>query len=361
MAMSIVAYVGIDAHDASLSICVLDPTNSDQPLRYKIANDPEEIRRTFGRLVTRFELRCCYEASSLGYVLQRQLTKMGVPCDVIAPSLIPKRPGDRIKTDRRDAFKLATLYKAGQLTVVHPPTPEQEAVRRVTRLREQIVREIVASKNELNRFLGSLGRSFPGKSRWTQAYWKWLGEQRFDADDQFVFDQMVALLQYKLSRLAEVDSRIERIAASDSYKELVGKLCCLRGFGLVTAMTLIAEVIDFHRFPTATALMSYLGLIPSEHSSGNSRRQGRITKCGNARCRRVLVEAAWKYSHKPALGAGLKLRQKEQPAAVVAHAWKAQNRLHHKFTSVSGRKPRPVAAVAVARELIGFVWAIMVG
>lgn len=358
--MSILAYVGIDAHESSHSICVLESGSSAPVLRMKIDNDPDQIGRVFRKLSAKYDLRCCYEASSGGYVLQRQLDALGICCDVIAPSLIPKKPGDRIKTDNRDALNLAQLYRSDQLTVVSPPTPEQEAARRLTRMREQSVRDVVETKNQLNRFLGGLDRRYQKKSRWTQAHWKWLRGQTFDDDlNQFVFDELIGVLTFKLARLAEVERKVLELAASPAYKKMVDKLCCLKGVGLVTAMTLIAEIIDFDRFPSATALMSYLGLVPKENSSGNSRKQGGITKCGNAHCRRVLVEAAWKYARKPNLSATLKSRQQHQPATVVAHSWKAQTRLYKKFHSVAGRKPRAVAAVATARELIGFIWSIM--
>jgi transposase len=357
--MTSIAYIGIDAHEETLAICVLGETGLDPINRFTVSNDPNEIRRAFNRLRSQYDLHCCYEASCCGYVLQRQLKGMSIACDVIAPSLVPKRPGDRVKTDRRDARKLAEHYRAGQLTVVHPPTLAEESARRVTRLREQIVRDVVESKNELNRFLSGIGRRFPGKKRWTQAYWKWLGEQDFDDADQYVFTELVAMVKFKVSRLEEVNRKVMELAGSPIYKDRVALLCCLRGIGPVTAMTLITEIIDFNRFPSARSLMVYLGLVTSENSSGNSQHKGGITKAGNAHCRRVLVEASWKNAHRPAVCKALKARQEGQPATVIAHSWKAQLRLNKKFKSVASRRPRPVAAVATARELVGFIWSIM--
>ena len=357
--MSIVAYVGIDSHEKTLAICVLEQGCQDPAARTSLANDPEEIRKVFNRLRLKYDLRCCYEASCGGYVLQRQLTAMGIACDVIAPSQTPRTPGDRVKTDKRDALKLARLHQAGLLAIVHPPTQEQEALRRVTRLREQVLREVVQTKNETNRFLGGLGLRYAGRSRWTQVHWSWLESLPLGGSDQFVLDHMLALLKFKLDRLADIDRRVAELARSEPYRSAVDKLCCLRGVGLVTAITLVAEILDFDRFPTATALMSYLGLVPKEASSGQTRRLGAITKTGNSHCRRVLVEAAWKYLGKPAVSKILKARQAGQPPEVIAHAWKAQVRLHKTFVGVSARRGRPKAVVATARELVGFVWAIM--
>jgi transposase len=284
---------------------------------------------------------------------------MGIACDVIAPSLVPKKAGDRIKTDRRDALKLAENYRNGSLTAVHIPTVAEESARRVTRLREQFVRDLVESKNQLNRFLSGIGRRYPCKNRWTVAHWKWLDEQAFEGADNFVYMKLVEVVKLKAKLVEEADRHVKMLAESPAYKEAVAKLCCLRGVGIITAMTLLTEIIDFNRFPSATALMVFLGLVPSENSSGNSHRRGGITKTGNAHCRRVLVEAAWKCRHKPALSSALKARQVGQPEAVIAHAWKAQLRLNKKFKSVASRKPQAVAVVATAREFIGFIWSIM--
>lgn len=357
--MTSIAYVGIDSHEETLTVCVLGESGSEPISRFTVANEPSEIRRAFTRLHSQYDLRCCYEASCGGYVLQRQLKGMGIACDVIAPSMVPKCPGDRVKTDRRDARKLAGQYRNGDLKVVHPPSIQEESARRVTRLREQMVRDVVQSKNELNLFLNGIGRRFPGKRKWTLAHWKWLGEQGFDEPDQYVFTELIAMVKFKVSRLKEVDRQVAELAGSPIYREPVAKLCCLRGVGLVTAMTLITEIIDFKRFPSPRSLMVYLGLVPSESSSGKTKRKGSITKAGNAHCRRVLVEAAWKYRCKPSICKALKDRQEGQPATVVAHSWKAQLRLNKKFKSVASRKPRPVAAVATARELVGFIWSIM--
>jgi len=358
--MSIIAYVGIDAHEKSHRIGVL-LEGSEKPFpTMLVANEEREVKRFFVKLKSEYDVRCCYEASGIGYVLQRWLSQIGISCEVIAPSLIPQRSGDRIKTDKRDALKLARLYRAGQLTPIHVPSVQEEAVRNLVRLRDALVRDVVESKNLVNKFLSVHGRHFPGKSRWTQKHWVWLRQQCFAAPEDFAWAEYLGLLEFKQSRLAEVDRRIEAYAVSDLYKDQVRRLCCLRGIGTVTAMTLVTEIIDFRRFPSARSLMSYLGLVPKENSSGERRRQSGITKTGNSRCRRVLVEAAWKYKHKPVLSLALKQRQEGMAAALTAHSWKAQRRLYEKFWSIANRKENAKAVVAVARELTGFVWAIMV-
>jgi transposase len=293
-------------------------------------------------------------------VLHRWLKDLGIQCSVIAPSLIPVQPGNRIKTDKRDARKLARLYKAGELTAVHIPSEEEESMRSLVRCRETLVKEVVQSKNYVLKFLRLRGLAFHGsKSNWTQKHWGWLKGLAFEGADREVFAEYLALLEYKLGRLAALNQRLEEVARSDRYREAVGRLCCLRGIAVKNAMGLLAETIDFGRFGSPRRLMAYYGIIPQEDTSGPNRRQGGITKTGNARCRRIMIEAAWHYQHKPGLSQALKERQLGQPPAVVAHSWKAQHRLHKKFWRIAVRKERQKAVVAVARELAGFIWAIM--
>jgi transposase len=358
--MKSIAYVGIDAHKASHTVCVL-PKGCNQPfLRDTCVNDKMVIQDLFGNLAERYELRCCYEASSCGYTLYRWLTQIGVSCEVIAPSLTPTRPGEHVKTDKRDALKLAKLYGAGQLTPIRVPSEQEESVRGLTRLREAFVRDVTESKCLLNQFLRDHGRVFPGgESRWTQSYWKWLRQQTFTDMDNFVFTQQLNILELKLASLKEVEGRVNEVAQAQPYKDKVRMLCILRGVAVVTAMTLITEIIDFRRFSSAGAMMSYLGLVPRETSSGQRQSRSGITKAGNAHCRRVLVESAWKYIRKPNLGPALKARQSGLPGDLIAHSWKAQHRLYSKYWSIQNKKEKGKAIVAVARELAGFVWAIM--
>jgi transposase len=357
--MKSIAYVGIDAHKDTHTICVI-PAGSKEPfLRQTYIANKKVIQEAFRGLSDYYDLRCCYEASSCGYVLYRWLTEIGVACQVVAPSMTPVRPGEHVKTDRRDALKLARLYAAGQLTPIRVPTEFEQSVRGLTRLREAVVRDVVLAKTLLNQFLRDQGRVFDGKSRWTQSYWRWLRNQSFSKLDNFVFTEYLGMLEFKLARLQEIEIEVQNWAQTDIYKSQVHKLCSLRGIGIVTAMTLVTEIIDFKRFASASSLMAFLGLVPSENSSGKRQNRFAITKAGNARCRRVLVESAWKYARRPALCGALKERQEGLPSDLVAHSWKAQQRLFKKYWSIASRKEKGKAIVAVARELVGFIWAIM--
>jgi transposase len=371
--MKSIAYVGVDAHLSTLSVCGLLIGSQSPVLQTKLVNSRSTVKKCFAKLADKYELRVCYEASSCGFVLQRWLADMSIDCVVIAPSLVAKKPGDRVKTDRRDAALLARELRSGNLTAIRIPTPEEEADRGLVRLRGSLCRDVVKSKNQVLKFLASRGCYYrehaspksTGKkqakpSHWTQKHWSWLNALTFTGSDRIVWDQMIGLLKEKIARIGAMDKHIAELAQSDRYRIEVGKLCCLRGVATLTAMVLLTEIGDFARFGSARQLMCYLGLIPSEHSSGDTRRQGAITKAGNTRSRHVLVEAAWKYRSKPATSAVLRKRQEGQPQEVVAHASKAQHRLHAKFWSVAD-KDLCKAAVATARELAGFVWALMTG
>lgn len=357
--MKSIAYVGFDVHKDRIVVALLLERGEKPLVERRLANDPIAVKKFAIRWGRHYDLRCCYEASSCGYVVHRWLSAVGVECAVVAPSLIPRRAGDRVKTDRRDALKLARLYRAGELVSVHVPTEEDESVRSLVRCREAMAKEVVQSKHYILKFLSVRGLSYIGKSNWTQGHWRYLRGLKFEGPDAITWGEYVCLLEYKLSRLEELDRRIEEIAMSDKYGERVGLLGCLRGVGTLTAMVVLTEIQDFARFGDAKQMMSYLGVVPSEDSTGLRRRQGGITKAGNSRCRRVLLEAAWHYTHQPALGESLKKRQVGQPAWAIAHAWKAQHRLYKKFWRIAIRKERCKAAVAIARELVGFIWALM--
>lgn len=371
--MKSIAYVGVDAHLASLSVCALTPGSSEPVLQTKLVNTRTAVKKCFGKLADKYDLCVCYEASSCGFVLHRWLADMNIDCIVIAPSLVAKKPGDRVKTDRRDAALLARELRSGNLTAVRIPTPEEEADRALLRLRGSLCRDVVRSKNQILKFLAakgcfyrevtlpkSTGKKQAKLSHWTQKHWAWLNAQKFTGSDSVVWEQMLGLLKEKIARITAMDKHVADLAQTERYMAGVGKLCCLRGIATLSAMVLLTEVGDFARFGGARQLMSYLGLVSSEHSSGDTRRQGSITKAGNSRCRHVLVEAAWKYKSKPETSALLRKRREGQPADIVGHATKAQQRLHAKFWSVAD-KDLNKAAVAVARELAGFVWALMTG
>jgi len=359
--MKSIAHVSFDVHRDWIVAAVL-PEGADKPIcERRLRNDSVELKKFVRRWEQAYELRCCYEASSCGYVIHRWLADMGVSCDVIAPSLIPKRPGERVKTDRRDAVKLAKLHRSGELVSVHVPSQQDEAVRSLVRCRETMNKEVQQSRHYILKFLSCRGIKYTGKSNWTAGHWRFLRDLKFEEPEASVFAEYVALLEYKQFRLAELDRQIDEIAASEVYRDTVGILRCLRGIDTLSAMVLVTEIMDFKRFGTARQMMSYLGVVPSENSSGSTRRQGGITKTGNSRCRRILIQSSWHYARKPSLGGNLKQRQAGQHVEVIAHSWKAQHRLHKKFWGIALRKDKCTAVVAVARELAGFSWALING
>jgi transposase len=354
-------WVGMDVHKETICVAVLPHDAAEPRPAVTIRNRPEDIRKLFKRLRKEAPIRASYEAGSCGYEVYRQLHAMDVGCEVIAPSLIPVRAGDRIKTDRRDAPKIARLYRAGELTPIRVPTEEQEAVRDLVRCREDLREDIVRERQRVLKFLLRHGHVYDDGKHWTDRHWSWLRKQRFDdATLQLVFDQYVARLESTLERRKTIDQQIERIAETKPYKAQVGRLRCLRGIDTLIAVALLAELYDFKRFTRAAEFMAFVGLVPSEHSSGSKQRRGSITKTGNGHVRRLLVQAAWHYQRPPRLRSLIMRRRwADQPANAVAHAQKAQERLHRRFQRFTGRgKPSQVAVTAVARELCGFVWAI---
>jgi transposase len=310
------------------------------------------------------DVLCCYEAGPGGYALQRQMQAVGVRCQVVAPSLIPVKPGERVKTDRRDARKLANLLRAGLLTEVHPPTVEEEAVRDLCRCREDAKEDLLRSRHRLVKMLLRRGTVWvAGKRAWTKAHHEWLRGLRFELPaDRAVFEDYLLAIEQIEERIARLDAKLEALSQEEPYREPVGWLRCFRGIDTVTAMTLVAELHDFRRFHSARELMAYLGLVPSEHSSGGGRRRGSITKAGNCHVRRVLVETAWHYRHAPALSKKYRRRRRGQPTWVLALADRAQQRLHRRYVRLSARgKPHNKVAVAIARELVGFIWVALRG
>lgn len=351
----------MDVHQDFIVVVLLSESGSEPLFEKRLNNDKVSVKKAFKKWEREYDLRCCYEASSCGYVLSRWLSEMGIVCEVIAPSLIPSRPGDRIKTDRRDALKLARLYRAGELTAVRVPTLEEESVRSLVRCRETLSREVKKSRHYVLKFLQVRGLVYRDGENWTQKHWRYMRSLKFEGPDDLVWREYLTLLEYKINRLASLDQEIEEIAFSEAYREAVGKLRCFRGIDTLTAMVLLTEIGDWRRFRSARALMKYLGLVPSEESSGASVHRGSITKAGNSRCRAVLGEAAWHYQYKPAVSERLKARQAGQPPEVVAHSLKAQHRLYKRFVSLSSRKEKCKAQTAVARELVGFIWGVMIG
>ncbi len=356
-------FVGLDVHKDSISVAVADKYFGEARYLGRFSNSKDTLRKIIKKLGDPEELYFCYEAGPCGYGIYRYLTYLGSKCSVIAPSLIPKRPGDRVKTDRRDAKKLARLLRSGELTEVWVPDEDSEAFRDLIRAREAAIRDLTAKRNQLSKLLLRLGVYPPsGTNPWTMKYRDWLSTLELKHRVQTL------VLREYLQAIGEVESRIKRLEVeieqlANMETNLRGKMIkalqTLRGVGLVTAATIVAETGDLSRFNTAKQLMSYAGLVPSEHSSGQRQSRGSITKCGNSRIRRVLVEAAWHYRHQPRVSGTLRRRQADQPSQINNISWKAQHRLNYKYRRLDRRKkPNVVAVVAVARELLGFIWAI---
>jgi transposase len=358
-----ITIVGLDAHKASTNVAVL-LAGAERPVEWHVSTERGSIRKMVKKvlaLAPGAKVRFCYEAGPCGYALQRWIREMEVECVVVAPSLIPRKPGERIKTDRRDARKLAGLLRAGLLTEVHPPSEADEAVRDLCRAREDAHQDLVRSRHRLSKLLLRRGHLWSGGKRaWSQGHRLWLRSLRFEHHaDQVVLDDYLLALEHVEERLRALDAHIEKASQQAPYAEVVGALRCFRGIDTLTAMTLIAELHDFMRFDSPRGLMAFLGLVPSEHSSGGKKTRGEITKAGNGHARRLLIEAAWHYRHRPAVQS-LRARRDGQPAHAIALADKAMRRLHRRFNRLLERgKPRPKVAVAIARELTGFIWAAM--
>jgi len=357
----VTTYVGVDAHKKDLFIAMLVGGQAT-PVTWQLANEPTAVRR----LVRKLErdapgpVQMCYEAGPCGYALQRQVATPRVTCQVIAPALVPRKPGDRIKTNRRDARKLAELLRAGLLTAVRPPTLEEEAVRDLCRARDDAREDLQRCRHRLGKLLLRRGLHFSGKN-WTHAHRRWVDtlEWVHGAERAVVDDCLLAIDQTE-ARLVELDARLAEIAQADPYREPVGWLRCFRGIDTITAITLLAELHDFRRFRSPRQLMAYLGLVPSEYSSGPRQQRGGITHAGNRHVRRPLIEAAWHYRHQPWVGVGLAQRRHGQPATVIALADKAQLRLCRRCRRMERRGKHPTnIVVAVARELVGYLWAAL--
>ena len=358
-----ITFVGLDAHKSAISVAVLLP-GGGRVVEWQVANEPAAVRRLAKKLIREAggEVRCCYEAGPCGYALQRQLESAGVICEVVAPSLIPFKPGERIKTDRRDAIKLAELLRADLLTEVHAPTEDEEAVRDLCRCREDAREDLTRVRHRMSKFLLRRGCIYGlTKKAWGTQHRQWLRGLKFERPaDQATFDDYLLAIEQLGERLCALEARLGQIAEEAPYREPVSWLRCFRGINTTTAISLVAELHDFRRFSSAPALMAYLGLVPSEHTSGNDRRQGAITKTGNRHVRRLLVEAGWQYRHRPTVGPRLRQRREGQPARIIALADRAQQRLCRRYARMSARgKPHNKITVAIARELVGYLWAAL--
>lgn len=360
---SSIIWIGMDVHKDTVMVAVYVGAAAEPEMVKQLPNDGRKLRRFFERWSRRGEVRSCYEASGAGYVLQREITEWGYGCEVVAPSLIPVRPGDRRKHDQKDAIQLGRLYRAGELVMIRIPSSAEERVRDLVRCRECFQREILRSRHYVTKFLARRGLVYREGKNWTQKHRDWLQrilkDEGMASEDRSVFGEYLALLDYKTSRREDLDDQIEKLAFSPAYRPRVDRLRCFRGIDTIAAMTLMTEIGDWRRFERPGQLMAYLGLVPSEHSSGERERRGPITKAGNSRCRHVLVQAAWHYRHRPAVGGRLKQRQRGQPPGVIGHAWKAQHHLYKLYHRIAAKKSSRIAVVGVARELVGFLWAVM--
>ena len=354
-------WIVFDVHKNSLVAGVLSAAGGT-PEVTRIENTERAVKRFVDRLGDSEYLAVAYEAGPCGYELFRLLSRLGVACDVIAPSLVPVRAGDRVKTDRRDAKKLVRLYRAGELSLVEPPSPEQEGLRDLVRARDDLRRARTAARHQVAKQLLRHGQIYrEGKKAWTKQHEAWVQRQRLaDPLAQRALAHMLCHLDALHAQLQAIDHELEQVATSEPWCDPVRWLCSFRGIGFITALGLIAEIGDFRRFGHPRELMSYLGLTPSEYSSGEQQHRGHITKCGNRHARRLLVEAAWHYQHAPRRSARARALEPYVPASVTMRAWQAQVRLNHRHRTLIGHGKRStVANVAVARELCGFLWAAM--
>ena len=360
--MKNVRFVGLDVHAETIAVAVAEPGGEVRSLGV-IPNRAEPVARLIRKLGAPESLRVCYEAGPTGYVLYWQLCALGVACEVVAPTLVPVKAGDRVKTDRRDALKLARSYRAGDLTAVWVPDAAHEALRDLVRARLAAKRDQLRARHRLSKFLLRHGRRHSqGAEAWSARYMQWVRGVRFEQPAQ-----AATLLDY----LHEVDHAAERIARLErsldavidtlpvKMRAVVDALQALRGIARLSAVSIMAELGELSRFDHPRQLMGYAGIVSREHSSGERIRRGAISKTGNAHLRRIVVEAAWAYRHRPAVGPALAARQRCCSPAVTALAWKAQHRLHQRYARLMGRgKNKQQTVTAVGRELLGFIWAI---
>jgi len=359
--MDYITWVGMDDSANKINAAILHGQEINPREELVIINDSTGLGRLAKKLKTiPGEVRCVYEAGVNGYHLQRFLSKHGIFCDVAAPSLTPRRTGKRVKTDKLDAKALAKLYRAGELTCIVIPQREQESLRDLVRGREDALEDQQRARHRLARFLMRRGLKYPAGKNWSLGHLKWIKSIRFEDDrDQMVLEEYCLALEEQSERLDKFQAKIEALAKEEVYKKRVSYLMALKGVQELTAMTIISEALDLRRFTDAPAFMAAIGVVPSEDSSGDVERRGSITKTGNSHIRRVMIESSWHYQHSSVPGKNLKKRREGLPTEVLEIARKCDQRLHKRFKHLANRgKDRRKVAVAVSRELAGFVWAI---
>lgn len=358
-------YVGLDVHKETIAVAVASPGRDEPEYRSEIANKPKAVAKLIGRLSRETDgavMLFCYEAGPCGYELYRQILGLGHDCQVVAPSLIPKKAGERIKTDRRDALKLARYLRSGELTAVWVPDREQEAMRDLTRARDDMKSQERKARQQLNAFVLRHGHGWPaGKTRWTKTHYNWLESLRFEHPwQQIVLQEYTNAVKAATARVTEMTGQMMAVLPSWSLAPVVDSLVALRGIDKISAMILLAELGDISRFDSPRQLMAFLGLVPSEHSSGPRRRQGGITLTGNGHARRALVESAWSYRFPARQTAHLKRKAANASEEAREIAWRAQKRLCGRYRTLTGAgKNTKLVCVAVARELVGFIWDIV--
>lgn len=354
-------FVGLDVHKETIAVSVAEGNGGEVRYVGEIANTPEALNKLVKQLKkANTDLKFCYESGPCGYGIYRQLTDLGWDCKVVATSLIPKKAGDRIKIDRRDSMMLARLLRAGELTAIWIPDDAQEALRDLTRAREDMKHLQRQAKQRLLAFLLRHSKRYSGASNWTKAHFRWFETVKFEQPvQQIVLQEYINTVNDCGKRVAGLDHQIEQTAQASPTWPVIEALMALRGVNVLTAVTIVAEIGDLRRFSSAPQLMAYLGLVPSEHSSGGSVRRGGITKTGNSHVRRVLVEAAWTYRHAARKTAILQRRAEKASEEVQEIAWNAQKRLCGRYQALGNKgKMKVQVCTAIARELTGFIWAV---
>lgn len=356
-----IMFVGMDVHEKSIDITTAEHAHDGKVAHFGcIGGDLKSLDKAVDKLsASKAELHLVYEAGPSGYVIYRHLRERNLHCTVVSPGSVPKKPSDRVKTDRRDAHTLAVQHRAGALRAIYVPEPEDEAIRDLVRAREDAVHNRRRARQRLNSFMLRHGRHYAGKKKWSQAHRRWLAAQSFEhAAQRVTMEEYLGAIEEAEQRVERISDQIQALIVPWRLRPHVDALQALRGVSWVVAVTVVAEVGDLSRF-TPRRLMAFLGLVPSEYSSGERRRQGAITKTGNAHVRRVLCEAGWAYVHQPAISARVLKRQEGLPQAIRDIAWKAQLRLCKRFQHLSAqRKHRNKINTAIARELVGFMWDI---
>jgi transposase len=356
------AFVAFDTSKLRNAVAIAEAGRSGE-VRFlgEIDNTPAATGKLVRKLAVKYDrLWFCYEAGPTGYGLYRQITSLGQACIVVAPSLIPKKAGDRVKTNRRDALGMVTQFRAGELTAVWVPDPAHEAMRDLVRARGAAVEDLRRKRQHISSLVLRLGLAYAGKKTWTKAHMKWLASQKLEhAEQRIAFEEMLLAVREAEQRIARLEEAIRGALPDWSLAAVVDGLMAMRGIDVISATVLLAELGDLSRFGTPRELMAYLGLVPSEHSTGDTIKRGPITKTGNRRARRILVECSWAYRHPPRVGKEKQARVEAAPRAVREIAWKAQHRLYARYRALTRKgKLKTVVVTAIARELAGFIWAI---